>query len=164
MNIKSEGKRDQTEESRAIIDALRRLVRGLRLYARHCEARLGLSAAQLFALRKVQEAGALNLRGLARATLTDLSSVSVVAERLRAKGLLHSRRSPDDRRKVELTLAARGAALLKRSPDPLQDRLVASLRGMSPARRRALERDLGVLVRDAGLDGQAARLFFEDEA
>ena len=85
--------RDEAAESRAIIDALRRLVRGLRLYARHCETRLGLSAAQLFALRKVQEAGTLMLQGLARATLTDLSSVSVVAERLRAKGLLHSRRA-----------------------------------------------------------------------
>jgi DNA-binding MarR family transcriptional regulator len=151
-------------EARGILDSLRRLVRGLHLYARHCETRLGLSAAQLFALRKVQEAGSLSLQGLAQATLTDISSVSVVAERLRAKGLLRRRQAADDRRRAELSLSPAGAALLKRSADPLQQRLVASLHALAPARRRALEGDLARLVRDAGLDGQAAHLFFEDEA
>jgi DNA-binding MarR family transcriptional regulator len=150
-------------ESRAVLDSLRRIVRGLRLYARHCETHLGLSAAQLFALRKIQEAGSVSLRELAQATLTDLSSVSVVAERLRSKGLLRRRQADDDRRRAELTLAPAGLALLKRSPDPLQDRLVASLQSLPQARRRALQRDLARLVRDAGLDSPAAPLFFEDE-
>jgi DNA-binding MarR family transcriptional regulator len=147
----------------AALDSLRRIVRGLRLYARHCETHLGLSAAQLFALRKIQEAGPLSLRELAQATLTDLSSVSVVAERLRVKGLLKRRQAADDRRRAELTVTPAGLALLKRSPDPLQDRLIASLNSLPEARRQALERDLAKLVRDAGLDSQAARLFFEEE-
>ena len=150
-------------ESRAILDSLRRIVRGLRLYARHCETHLGLSAAQLFALRKVQESGPLSLRGLAQATLTDLSSVSVVAERLRNKGLLKRRQADDDRRRAELTVTAAGLALLKRSPDPMQVRLLKSLEGLPPARRRALEKDLAKLVRGAGLDNLTAQPFFEDE-
>jgi DNA-binding MarR family transcriptional regulator len=145
------------------LDALRRLVRGLRLYARHCETHLGLSAAQLFALRKIHEQGTLSLQGLAAATLTDLSSVSVVAERLVTKGLLRRRRAPEDRRRVELSLSPAGLELIERSPDPLQERLLRSLRAMPAARRAALESDLGRLVRDAGLDAQSARLFFEDE-
>jgi len=156
---------DVVEEpgSRYILDALRRLVRGLHLYARHCETHLGLSAAQLYALRKIGEAGTLDLRGLAQATLTDLSSVSVVADRLKFKGLVHRRRAPDDGRRIELTLSPSGSALLKRSPDPLQSRLVEYLRKLPAVRRRALERDLVGLVRDVGLDGHAARLFFEDK-
>ncbi|HXB96907.1 MAG TPA: MarR family winged helix-turn-helix transcriptional regulator [bacterium] len=150
-------------ESRAILDSLRRIVRGLRLYARHCETHLGLSAAQLFALRKVQEGGPLSLQELAEATLTDLSSVSVVAERLRAKGLLKRRQAETDRRRAELTVAPAGLAVLHRSPDPLQDRLVASLLSLPHARRRALERDLAKLVHDAGLDSRTAPLFFEEE-
>lgn len=151
-------------ESRAVLDSLRRIVRGLRLYARHCETHLGLSAAQLFALRKVQEAGRLSLRELAQATLTDLSSVSVVAERLRTKGLLRRRQAVEDRRRAELTVAPAGLALLQRSPDPLQERLAASLLSLPQARRRALERDLAKLVHDAGLDSQNAPLFFEEES
>lgn len=150
-------------ESRAILNSLRRLVRGLRLYARHCETSLGLSAAQLFALRKVQEAGTLSLQDLAAATLTDLSSVSVVAERLRSKGLLERRQAASDRRRAELSVSPSGLALLKRSPDALQERLVASLKGFSSARRGALMRDLDRLVGDVGLDGRAAPLFFEDK-
>ena len=151
-------------ESRAILDSLRRLVRGLRIYARRCELHLGLSAAQLFALRKIHEAGALSLKALAQATLTDVSSVSVVAERLRTKGLLIRRRSSEDGRRVDLTLTKAGLAVLKRSPDPLQARLVGSLQSLSSGRRRALRQDLEKLVKDAGLDGLAVELFFEDKA
>lgn len=154
---------DAQAGSRAILDSLRRLVRGLRLYARHCETQLGLSAAQLFALRQVHESGPLSLQELAQATLTDLSSVSVVAERLRAKGLLDRRRAVQDRRRAELSVTAAGQALVQRSPDPLQARLLRSLKALPAARRRALQADLAHLVHDAGLDGQAARLFFEDE-
>lgn len=154
---------DPARESRAVLDALRRLVRGLRLYARHCETHLGLSAAQLFARRRLAEGAPMSLRDLARATLTDLSSVSVVAERLRAKGLVRRRRSAEDGRRVELTLTPVGEDLLRRSPDPLQERMVASLASLPAARRTGLLRDLGRLVRDAGLDGDRPRLFFEEE-
>ena len=154
---------DPGRESRAVLDALRRLVRGLRLYARHCETHLGLSAAQLFALRRLSEGAPMGLRDLAKATLTDLSSVSVVAERLRAKGLIQRRRAPDDGRRAELTVSPAGQDLLRRSPDPLQERLVASLTSLPASRRGALLRDLGRLLRDAGLDGERPRLFFEEE-
>jgi DNA-binding MarR family transcriptional regulator len=164
MKSRPAAERHSAAESRAILDSLRRLVRGLHVYARHCEAHLGLSAAQLFALRKVREAGVLSLRELAAATLTDLSSVSVVAERLRSKGLLIRRPAPGDRRRAELSVSAAGLALLKRSPDALQDRLLASLRALPAPRRFALERDLARLVRDAGLDGLAAPMFFEEKA
>jgi DNA-binding MarR family transcriptional regulator len=150
-------------DSRAILDSLRRLVRGLRIYARRCELHLGLSAAQLFALRKIHEAGALSMKALAQATLTDVSSVSVVAERLRAKGLLVRQRSTEDGRRVDLTLSKSGLALLKRSPDPLQTRLVRSLQSLPRRRRRALRQDLAKLVEDAGLDSLAVELFFEEK-
>jgi DNA-binding MarR family transcriptional regulator len=150
-------------ESRSILNDLRRLVRGLHLYTRHCETRLGLSGAQLFALRKVHERGTLSLGELSEATLTDLSSVSVVAERLRKRGLLVRRRSLEDGRRIELSLSPAGLDLIKRSPDALQERLVRSLKGMPAHRRRSLERDLGRLLRDAGLAAQSARPFFEDE-
>ncbi len=149
-----------------VLESLRRLVRGLRLYARHCETHLGLSAAQLFALRKVQEAGPLSLQELAKATLTDLSSVSVVAERLRTKGLLKRRQATEDRRRAELTVTRAGpGGCWNAARILLQDRLVRlRCKALSAGRRRALEKDLAKLVRDAGLDGQAAHLFFEEEA
>jgi DNA-binding MarR family transcriptional regulator len=163
MRHPSTSRSDAARESRAILDALRRLVRGLRLYARHCETHLGLSAAQLFALRRLSEGAPMSLRALAGATLTDLSSVSVVADRLRAKGLIRRRRSSEDGRRVELTLTPAGQDLLLRSPDPLQERLVASLGALAAPRRAALLHDLDQLVRGAGLDGERPRLFFEEE-
>jgi hypothetical protein len=62
-----------------------------------------------------------------------------------------------------LTLTPAGEELLRRSPDALQDRLVASLAKMPSHRRTALLKDLEQLVDDAGLDGDRPRLFFEEE-
>lgn len=151
-------------DSRAVLDALRRLVRGLHIYARRCESSLGLSAAQLFALSKVHGHDGMSLRELADATLTDLSSVSVVATRLCRKGLLRRRRSPRDRRCAELSLTPSGLALMLRSPDTLQERLVLALKALAPARRKALARDLGVVFGKAGLMTEPVNLFFEEEA
>lgn len=150
------------DESRAILDALRRLVRGLRLYARYCETKLHLSAAQLFALRSLGKGGPMSLRDLAKTTLTDASSVSVVVERLRQKGLVSRRKALEDRRRVELSLTVAGQALLRRSPDALQDRMISTLGGLSAKRRAALLTDLTHMVRGAGLDGELPHLFFEE--
>lgn len=150
------------DESRAILDALRRLVRGLRLYARYCESKLRLSAAQLFALRSLGKGGPMGLSELAQATLTDASSVSVVVERLRKKGLLIRRRAAKDRRRVELSLTPAGKALLRRSPDAPQDRMIATLTALPAKRQAALLKDLTHMVRGAGLDGGPPRLFFEE--
>ncbi|MGH7442796.1 MAG: MarR family winged helix-turn-helix transcriptional regulator [bacterium] len=146
------------------MDALRRLVRGLRLYARHCETVLGLSAAQLFALRSLKDHDGMSLRELAEATLTDLSSVSVVTERLRAKGLLDRKRNTRDRRRAELSLTPEGRAILLSGPDAPQERLVKALRLLSPERGRAFALDLRAVVEQAGLLGEPVKLFFEDES
>src|ERR671938_1731164 len=68
------------------LDAIRRLVRGLRLAARASEREAGLSAAQLFVLQQLAESPAESINELAARTLTHQSSVSVVVRRLVERG------------------------------------------------------------------------------
>lgn len=150
------------DDAAKILDAIRRLVRGLRVYSRECEAKLGLSAAQLYALGHLQGRGGMSLRDLAAATLTDLSSVSVVVTRLEEKGLLLRQRALKDKRNIELRLSPQGTALLSRAPDALQDRMVACLLAMPDSRRRALALTLQDLVQGSGLAGQRPDMLFED--
>ncbi len=145
------------------MDALRRLVRALRLYSRVCEGRLGLSAAQVFALRALESAGPLSLGGLAAATLTDPSSVSVVVGRLARKGLVARRRAASDGRRAELSLTPRGRSLLRGVPASPQERVVRALAALPARRRAALARDLQSVLRGAGLFQAPATLFFEDK-
>jgi DNA-binding MarR family transcriptional regulator len=66
------------DDTTRILDALRRIVRHLRLVAGQSESRVGVAPAQLFVLSRLHDQPASSVRELAARTLTDPSSVSVV--------------------------------------------------------------------------------------
>ena len=124
---------------RAVVDALRRVVRELRLSARGAERTAGISGAQLFVLQALSAGTAQSLNELAERTLTDQSSVSVVVTRLVRRRLVSRKPSPRDARRVELALTAAGRRLLLRCPEPTQVRLVAAVRRLERRELRGLE-------------------------
>ena len=148
---------------RAVVDALRRVVRDLRRGARDAERSAGISGAQLFVLQALDGAPTSSLRELAQRTLTDQSSVSVVVRRLTDAGLVARRRSALDARAFELRLTAAGRRLLARAPEPTQRRLVGALRRMPAADLVRLTRGLSALTRHMGIEATVPGLFFEDE-
>jgi MarR family transcriptional regulator, lower aerobic nicotinate degradation pathway regulator len=150
--------------TRSVLDSIRRIVRSLRVSGRSAEKRSGLSGAQLFVLGRLADGGrALSLNELARRTVTDQSSVSVVVQRLVKRGLVRTARSREDGRRVELELTAAGRRGTARSFDAAQDRLIGALGGMAAGERRRLASLLERLVREAGIADAAASLFFEND-
>ncbi|MFL5553207.1 MAG: MarR family transcriptional regulator, partial [Gemmatimonadaceae bacterium] len=79
------GKADQAEVARAI-NALRRMVRGLRAAAETVERDLKISAAQLFVMSELAQSPAQSIKDLAQVTMTTHSTVSQVVGQLLAKG------------------------------------------------------------------------------
>jgi MarR family transcriptional regulator, lower aerobic nicotinate degradation pathway regulator len=149
-------------DAQRAFEALRRLVRFLRLAARAAE-KSGVSAAQLFVLHQLAASPASSLAELAARTLTDASSVSTVVARLVAGKLVTRRASAGDRRRATLALTARGRALVARTPGLAQTRIVEAIVAMPPRDRRALTRALDRLVAAIGADQLPARMLFEDE-
>jgi DNA-binding MarR family transcriptional regulator len=156
--------REDTEDIRAVMDAIRRVVRMLRVSARASERLVGISGAQLFVLQQLAEAGACSIGELAEHTLTHQSSVSVVVSRLIERGFVSRRASEEDGRRAVVELTASGRALFRRAPPMAQAHLISGLRRMGAAERDALARGLSALVREIGADAEAPTLFFEDEA
>ncbi|OJT17099.1 MarR family transcriptional regulator [Archangium sp. Cb G35] len=146
------------------MDAIRRIVRMLRVSARASEGLVGISGAQLFVLQQLAEAGPCSINELAERTLTHQSSVSVVVSRLIERELVSRRPSEQDGRRVEVSLTPGGRELLRTAPPMAQVHLISGLRRMEPAQRAALAGGLTALVRELGLDAEAAPFFFEDEA
>src|SRR4051812_30099256 len=72
----------------ASVDAIRRILRALRLAARQTQMVAGLSAAQLFVLRALEDGEQASLSELATRTMTDRSSVASVVDRLLEAGLV----------------------------------------------------------------------------
>lgn len=143
------------------MNALRRLVRALRVSTVAVERTSGISGAQLFVLRALVERPGQSMRDLVARTLTSQSTVSEVAARLISRGLVTRRAAPDDARRAVLNPTPAGRALVRTAPPTVQASLIEGLRRLSPGSRRtladALEQWLGV----AGLTEVPPSMFFE---
>lgn len=147
---------------REALDAFRRIVQALRNSSRDAERRVGLSAAQLYALQQLAGMAGASINDLASRTFTHQSSVSVVVQRLVARKLVAKGTSDDDRRRVRLTITDAGRAVLRRSPEPVQDRLVAGIATLPPGDRRALAAALTTIADTIAVGDGVPPMLFED--
>ena len=145
------------------LNAIRRILRALRLAARQTQVKSGLSAAQLFVLRSLQDGQAASLVELAERTMTDRTSVSAVVDRLLASKLVSRQTSTEDRRRAAIAITKIGRARLKRAPLPPTALLMAGLDRLPPAQLRALALGLRALSEEMGLTDDPAGMLFEDE-
>ena len=151
-----------SDDSRIILDGIRRLVQSIRVASRESEKKVGLSAAQLFVLHKLGEDGGLSINELANHTLTHQSSVSVVVQKLADQGLVIRSKSDTDARQLNISLTHKGKALLKKAPHAVQDTIITALEKMKPESRRQLSRTLSQFLHKAGIADKSAPLLFDD--
>jgi DNA-binding MarR family transcriptional regulator len=145
------------------LDAIRRIVRVLRLSSRSVERRFGIGGAQIFVLQQLAESPAGSINELAERTYTHQSSVSVVVRRLVEQGLVVRRPALHDRRRRELRLTATGRRLVARAPVPGQVHLIDALLELPLTQLRTLGRLLRRVVGAMGAAGEPpAMLFTED--
>lgn len=154
--------RDQAPRARAsaeelelarVLECIRHIGRSLRVGGRAAEQAVGVSGAQLYVLQLLQKGPAQSLNELAGRTLTHQSSVSVVVSRLVERRFVSRTASPDDGRRVVLSLTAAGRALLARAPEAAQARLVDGLRRLPQRRVRELSQGLRALVESMESEG-----------
>jgi DNA-binding MarR family transcriptional regulator len=145
-----------------VLDAIRRIVRAIRLASARIEHEAGVSGAQLFLLHHLADGPAGSVNELAARVHADQSSVSVLVRRLVDRGLISRRRSGHDARRVELSLSPRGRALVRRAPPAPQQRMLDALRRLSAARQRRLAALLGEFVDQLGASRERAELLYAD--
>lgn len=149
-------------ELSAAVDAVRRLIRGLRLAEQRTRAATGMSAAQLFVLTQLRDTDGLSLTELAEGTLTDRTSVSAVVERLARDGWVRSERDSRDRRRMIVRITPAGRRRLAAAPQPPTVQLIAALRRLEPHQRRGLTSHLVALLDAMGLADAPATMLFEE--
>jgi DNA-binding MarR family transcriptional regulator len=150
--------------TRRIMDALRRIVRGLSTSARVLPGGSSVSGAQLFVLRQIDAAPGLSIGELAARTLAGQSTVSEVVARLVERRLVVRRSSAIDARQSELTLTAIGRRAITDVEPTAQERLAGALASLRPAERQSLARALDAWVSAAGLAGEAPTMLLEDRS
>jgi DNA-binding MarR family transcriptional regulator len=145
------------------MNAVRSIVRALRISTRAIELKMGISLAQLFVLQQLSERSAESLNELAERTATHQSSVSVVVRRLVERGFVSRASSAADKRRIEIAVTPEGRALLAGAPTTIQTQLMNSLVGMVAADQNALADLLERWLRDANIDFASPPMLGEGE-
>jgi MarR family transcriptional regulator, lower aerobic nicotinate degradation pathway regulator len=149
------------EDAERAMNALRRLVRALRVSTAAVKRTSGISGAQLFVLRELAERPGQSLRDLIARTLTSQSTVSEVVAGLVEARLVNRQAAPQDGRRAVLRPTPAGRALLRAAPPTVQADLVDGLRRISPGSLSALADGLEQWLAAAGLAAVPPTMFFE---
>ena len=146
------------------MNAVRSIVRALRINTRAIELKMGISLAQLFVLQQLAERSASSLNELAERTATHQSSVSVVVRRLVERGYVSRTSSSADKRRIEIDVTPVGRALLAQAPTTIQMQLMSALRSMDGSEQSILADLLERWLREAKIDIATPPMLGEDEA
>ena len=117
-----------------------------------------LTPTQFSALVKLREAGVLSQNRLGRLVAVDAATIKGVIDRLRAKGLVETRPSERDRRRLEVSLTAQGEAAVGAAlpvARAISARTVARLEAAEVAQLLALLERIGEAEEAPGGEGAA---------
>src|SRR6476646_8901586 len=145
------------------MNAIRGIVRALRINTRAIELKMGISLTQLFVLQQLSELPAESLNVLAERTATHQSSVSVVVRRLVDRGYVTRTTSTTDKRRIEIGLTPEGRKLLEDAPSTIQTQLVNALRQMGRDDQTTLAELLERWLTTAKIDLAAPPMLGESE-
>jgi DNA-binding MarR family transcriptional regulator len=134
------------------MNAVRSLVRALRIDARWIEDTTGISLAQIVVLEKLCTAPARSIVELAGRTGTHASSVSVVVKRLVERGYVERARDEIDRRQVQFAVTEAGREFLRGVPRTVESQLMDALGTFDGAEAEHLAGLLERWVKSAGIE------------
>jgi DNA-binding MarR family transcriptional regulator len=150
----------QTDVARAL-NALRRMVRGLRSAAEAVERDLRISAAQLFVLSELAHVPDQSVKDLAAVTMTTHSTVSQVVAQLISKRLVIRTADAFDGRRSVLRVSRKGTDLLRKAPRVIQEDLLDGFATLRLAERRGLANGLERWLAASGLSGMPSTMMFD---
>lgn len=146
------------------MNAIRSVVRALRINTRAIEVKMGISLAQLFVLQQLSERPAESLNELAERTATHQSSVSVVVRRLVEHGYVSRVASATDKRRIEISVTDSGRALLAGAPLTIQTQMINGMSRMPQDDQVALADLLERWLRESKIDFATPSMFGEEDA
>lgn len=124
-----------------MLTSLRRIIHAVDLHSRRLVRTVQLTAPQLACLRHLDRRGPSNIGAIARGVSLSQATLTGILDRLEARGLVERQRSDVDRRRVQVSLTAAGAAAVATLPVPLDERFAAQLAQL-PQRRKEQIRDV----------------------
>lgn len=142
----------EEQANRAVLTALRRIIRATDLHSKQLAREVGLTTPQVVVLQAIRDLGEVTSGQLSRRVSLSQGTVTTILDRLESRGLVERYRSAADRRVVHSRLTRRGRAVLRRAPPLLHERFIEAFQRLSPVRQ---SRILATLDEVAAMMGAA---------
>lgn len=139
-----------TEAEHRVLAAIRRIVHAVDRHSKTIEKASGLTLPQLVVLAAVRAQGEVTSARLSAAVSLSPATVTVILDKLEARGLIERYRNLEDRRVVHSRLTPAAADVLARAPGFLHERFVRRFAQLPVSRQEAM---LVALEEVAGLMG-----------
>ena len=114
-----------------VLTSIRRIIRAADLFSRRLAAEYGITVPQLLCLTKVVESGGITIKELANDIFLSPSTVVGIIDRLETRNLVERHRSAPDKRLVRVEPTSEAELIVKRSPSPLHENLIAGFGELS---------------------------------
>jgi DNA-binding MarR family transcriptional regulator len=134
----------------------RQIFRTAKQHFSSVERAVGVTGAQLWALREIGDHPGLKVTELAEAMALHQSTVSNLLEALSRQGLVERRRSHTDQRVVHCFLSTSGKRIVRKAPQPARGVLPDALAALPASELRKLNRSLQVLLEHMRVKAPAA--------
>ena len=129
-----------------VLRKLRLVFNTVKGHFREVEKKTGVAGAQVWAMAVVRDRPGIGVNDLAKSMDIHQSTASNLLKPLIESGMVVTERAPDDRRAVKLRITARGAALLRKAPEPEAGVLPTALAKLDHDTLLRLDEDLEGLI------------------
>jgi DNA-binding MarR family transcriptional regulator len=146
-----------------IMQSLRRIMKSLQDYSQTVSNHFGITGPQLWALKTIHQMGSMPLGELSEGMYLHPSTVSGVVDRLEKKGYVVRDRTEEDRRVVKVRLTPRGKILVRKTPNPVQGRMIYGLRKLKKERLDLICESVRELVGIMEAQDLKVTFFFDEE-
>lgn len=146
-----------------IMQSLRRIIKSLQDYSQTVFSHFGITGPQLWALKTIYQRGSLSLGELSKGMYLHPSTVSGVVDRLEKKGFVLRDRTEKDRRVVKVCLTPKGKTLVRRTPNPVQGKMIYGLRKLKKEKLDLIYESVQGLVGIMEAKNLKVTFFFDEE-
>ena len=116
----------------AVLVTIRQIIRRIDLYSKKLEQVYGLTGPQLLLLKELGKVEEVPVGHLARQVRLSHPTVTGILDRLEKRGLVLRTRSAADKRRVLVSIAEPGIAVLAGAPSLLQEQFVGRFQKLQP--------------------------------
>ncbi len=144
-----------------IMHSLRRIIKAIQDYSYEISEKFGITGPQLWTLKTISKNEGLSLGELSKKTYWHPSTITGLIDRLEKKGYVGRDRDQRDRRVVKLLLTPKGKGLVKRTPNPIQGKMIYGLRGLNRQKLNSIYDSFQKLVEIMEAQNVKVTFFFD---